>query len=167
MNLTISNFNDFVLLAGDKIITDTRLVAKAFRKQHHHVVQKVESLECSAEFLTSNFSRVEYEHRGNRYAAYEMTKDGFVMLVMSFTGRAAMAIKEAYINAFNAMADHIRQQSATAWQEYRTAAIEFAKGRDTASLCGRGLNRWRMVKRGLENRLERLEAEIQPTLFLG
>ncbi|WP_395842570.1 Rha family transcriptional regulator, partial [Edwardsiella tarda] len=29
--------------------------------------------------------------------AYEMTKDGFVFLVMGFTGKRAAAFKEAYI----------------------------------------------------------------------
>jgi hypothetical protein len=33
-----------------------------------------------------------------------MTKDGFMFLVMGFTGAAAAKIKEAYINTFNQMA---------------------------------------------------------------
>ena len=36
-----------------------------------------------------------------------------------------------------------------------------------ASLCGKGLNRWRTVKHRLKNQLVRLESEMQPTLFLG
>ena len=36
-----------------------------------------------------------------------MTKDGFMFLVMGFKGAKAERIKEAYINAFNAMADEL------------------------------------------------------------
>ena len=40
--------------------------------------------------------------------AYEMTKDGFIFLVMGFTGHKAASIKEAYINAFNRMANQLQ-----------------------------------------------------------
>lgn len=42
---------------------------------------------------------------------YELTKDGFMLLVMGFTGKAAMQIKIAYIEAFNSMAEQIKQLS--------------------------------------------------------
>lgn len=40
-----------------------------------------------------------------------MTKDGFIFLVMGFTGQKAAAIKEAYINAFNMMALQLMQRT--------------------------------------------------------
>lgn len=36
-----------------------------------------------------------------------MTHDGFTLLVMGFTGKVAMAWKEKYIWAFNAMRDRL------------------------------------------------------------
>jgi ribosome maturation protein Sdo1 len=39
--------------------------------------------------------------KGEARPAYEMTKDGFIFVVMGFTGAKAAATKEAYINAFN------------------------------------------------------------------
>jgi hypothetical protein len=39
-----------------------------------------------------------------------MTKDGFMLLVMGFTGKKAMAVKIAYINAFNMMAKELARQ---------------------------------------------------------
>jgi hypothetical protein len=41
---------------------------------------------------------------------YEMTKDGFIFLVMGYTGAKAAQIKEAYIHAFNHMADILYKQ---------------------------------------------------------
>lgn len=39
-----------------------------------------------------------------------MTKDGFIFVVMGFTGAKAAATKEAYINAFNWMAEQLAVQ---------------------------------------------------------
>ncbi|MBS4721176.1 Rha family transcriptional regulator [Aeromonas caviae] len=39
-----------------------------------------------------------------------MTKDGFIFVVMGFTGAKAAATKEAYINAFNWMAEQLATQ---------------------------------------------------------
>ncbi|ATI65626.1 Rha family transcriptional regulator [Edwardsiella tarda] len=85
------------------VVTTSKDVANYFGKEHQKVVLKISSLDCSEQFLTRNFSRVKFEHRGNTYDAYEMTKDGFVFLVMGFTGKKAAAFKEAYIAEFNRM----------------------------------------------------------------
>ncbi|EJD6659805.1 Rha family transcriptional regulator [Enterobacter cloacae] len=100
----------FITAQNGKLITTSMNVAEAFAKQHKHVVQKIMALECGDEFLTANFSPVKFIHRGNEYTAYRMTKDGFMLLVMGFTGKKAMAVKIAYINAFNEMAKQLQQQ---------------------------------------------------------
>lgn len=64
--------------------------------------------------MRHNFVPDEYfDGRANIQRMAKMTKDGFVMLVMGFTGETAMAFKEAYTAAFDAMAAYIvqRQQS--------------------------------------------------------
>lgn len=108
MNVTtVVDMRKFVEARDGTAFTTSQQVAQAFGKQHHHVMQKVDALECSEQFLTSNFSRVRFEHRGNTYEACEMTKDGFIFLVMGFTGKNAAAIKEGYIGAFNEMASRL------------------------------------------------------------
>jgi Rha family phage regulatory protein len=92
-----------IIITNGQAVTTSLAVSEYFTKQHHHVVQKIESLECSDEFLTRNFSRVQFEHRGNNYQAYEITRDGFAFLAMGFTGKKAATFKENYITAFNAM----------------------------------------------------------------
>jgi len=106
-NNTVVDMRQFVEAKNGQPFTTSQQVAEAFGKQHHHVMQKLETLECSEQFLTSNYSRVSFEHRGNTYQACEMTKDGFMFLVMGFTGKRAAAIKENYIAAFNWMADQL------------------------------------------------------------
>lgn len=106
-NTTVVGMRKFVEARNGEVYTSTRQVAEAFEKLHNHVIAKVRALECSAQFLTDNFSSVQFEHRGNTYEAFEMTKDGFMFLVMSFTGKKAAAIKEGYISAFNWMAEQL------------------------------------------------------------
>ncbi|CAI8787592.1 Phage regulatory protein [Pseudomonas sp. IT-P253] len=104
---TVVDMRKFVEARNGEAFTSTQQVAAAFEKLHNHVIAKVRSLECSAQFLTDNFSSVQFEHRGNTYEAFEMTKDGFMFLVMGFTGKKAAAIKEGYISAFNWMAERL------------------------------------------------------------
>ena len=106
-NTTVVDMRKFVEARNGEVFTSTRQVAEAFEKLHNHVIAKVRALECSDQFLTDNFSSVQFEHRGNTYEAFEMTKDGFMFLVMSFTGKKAAAIKEGYIAAFNWMAEQL------------------------------------------------------------
>ncbi|QHA85724.1 Rha family phage regulatory protein [Serratia rhizosphaerae] len=92
-----------ITIVDGHAVTTSIAVAKYFGKQHQHVTQKIENLECSERFLTSNFSLVPYEHNGNTYKLYQITRDGFAFLAMGFTGKRAAIFKEHYINAFNAM----------------------------------------------------------------
>lgn len=108
---TVVDMRKFVEARDGRAFTTSQQVAQAFGKQHYHVLAKVRELECSDQFLTHNFSWVQFEHRGNQYEAVEMTKDGFVFLVMGFTGAKAAAVKEGYIHAFNAMAEQLNIKS--------------------------------------------------------
>ncbi|PRD13962.1 Rha family transcriptional regulator [Pantoea coffeiphila] len=102
-----------VMIHNGKAVTTSRAVAQYFHKQHQHITQKISHLDCSDHFLTSNFSLVNFEHRGNTYDAYEITKNGFIFLVIGFTGKKAAAFKEAYIAAFDRIEAelHASQQS--------------------------------------------------------
>ncbi|MCV6612021.1 MAG: Rha family transcriptional regulator [Amphritea sp.] len=104
------NPQSLISIVHDELRTSSHKVAESFGKQHRDLVRKIKSLDCSDQFLTANFCAVKFKHRGNQYDAYEMTKDGFMFLVMGFTGKQAARIKEAYINAFNWMADQLQQK---------------------------------------------------------
>lgn len=104
--------SSFVFASNDDIKTTSLLVAEKFGKLHKDVLKKIESLECSSDFHKRNFAPMQIDVEiGNgavrKSPAYEMTKDGFMFLVMGFTGKAAAQIKEAYINAFNLMHDKL------------------------------------------------------------
>lgn len=101
----LSHIDDAVFIQDEQVKTTSLKVAELFGKQHKNVLQKLESLECSSNFTELNFQLSEYlDSTGRKLPMYEMTKDGFIFLVMGFTGAAAAHIKEAYINTFNQMA---------------------------------------------------------------
>ncbi|HGJ5874725.1 Rha family transcriptional regulator [Arsenophonus apicola] len=92
-----------------KAITTSQDVAEYFNKRHDNVLRAIGSLECSSEFRLLNFEETFYIREnpnggdGISTKCYEMTKDGFVFLVMGFTGKKAAQFKEAYIAEFNRM----------------------------------------------------------------
>lgn len=101
----IAHIDDAVFIQDQQVKTTSLKVAEIFNKQHKDVLRKLESLECSSDFNERNFTLVEYKDaKGENRPMYEMSKDGFIFLVMGFTGAAAAKIKEAYINTFNQMA---------------------------------------------------------------
>ncbi|ELV7529305.1 Rha family transcriptional regulator [Edwardsiella ictaluri] len=104
-----------VIIRNHRPITTSTAVAEFFGKQHKNVIQKIETLDCSPDFASANFSAdVQSVSIGNgakrESKIYEMTKDGFVFLVMGFTGKKAAAFKEAYIAEFNRMEAQILHQ---------------------------------------------------------
>lgn len=93
-----------VTIENGRAVTTSVAVAEYFRKLHKNVIQKIETLECSPEFTRLNFQPSEYtDATGRTLPAYQITKNGFVFLVMGFTGKKAAAFKEAYIAEFDRM----------------------------------------------------------------
>lgn len=105
------DLNSAVFIQDQQIKTDSLKVADFFGKQHKNILQKIENLDSSPEFNQLNFQLVKYKDiKGEERPMYEMTKDGWIFLVMGFTGAKAALIKESYINAFNQMADLLQKQ---------------------------------------------------------
>ena len=113
MNAISINFQNFVQIQNSQIVTTSEFIAQAFDKQHKHVLEKIEQIskEIKASFFEPNFrlkaKQVKTGFGFRETKSYELTKDGFMLLVMGFTGKQAMAIKIAYIEAFNAMSEAI------------------------------------------------------------
>lgn len=100
----IANININVRIEDDRMITDSRNVADVFNKRHDHVLRDIENLKISLPNFGEAFfetSLPDESGRGKMYKAYYMTRDGFTLLAMGFTGREAMQWKLKYIEAFN------------------------------------------------------------------
>jgi len=111
----VAGFNpqDIISVNSDQLVTNSLKVAKVFGKQHKDVLSKLRMLDCSDYYRERNFSLTVKERQNPsggkpiKSPVCEMTKDGFMFLVMGFTGKKAAEIKEQYINAFNWMADKL------------------------------------------------------------
>jgi len=92
-------------------------IASSFDKAHKDVLRAIDRVrdECGPEFDQRNFAPVDYvDAKGRTYRSYRMTRDGFSLVVMGFTGAAATAWKVKYIAAFNALADELQRLSTPA-----------------------------------------------------
>lgn len=79
-------------------------VADTFGKRHDNVLKDIRELECSDRFRLLNFEESTYLNKQNhKQPMYYITRDGFTLLAMGYTGEKAMQFKEAYIRQFNAM----------------------------------------------------------------
>lgn len=84
-------------------------IAETFGKEHRRVLQDIREIGCSEEFRLHNFVQSSYENsQGKQQPMFFVTRDGFVLLAMGYTGELAMRFKEAYIKQFNAMENALR-----------------------------------------------------------
>ena len=96
-----------VSVNNNQVVTTSLQIAEFFDKEHKSVLRQINSLECSDLFRQHNFALSCYTRKNGNitksYPMYYITKDGFIILAMGFTGKIAVKFKEAYINAFNEM----------------------------------------------------------------
>ncbi len=98
---------------SNTIVASSLDIANYFEKRHTHVINTLEKIikETDADFSQPNFRLAKYkDQQGKPRKSYQMTKDGFVLLVMNFSGAKAQQKKIEYINAFNQMQKTLTQQ---------------------------------------------------------
>ncbi len=117
-----------VFQRSNRPLTTSLCIAEIFGKNHKDVLRDIERLQLNleidipdatsdetgggrrkiaptSEFSLSNFEESTYTDQWNRQQKmYLLTKDGFTLLVMGYTGAEALRFKVAYINEFNRMA---------------------------------------------------------------
>ena len=101
---------------GELVVT-SRQVAEDFGKEHRNVVRAIENLTAQNSAVKNIMIKSTFEHRGNEYTEYLLTRDGFSLLVMGFTGSRALEWKLKYIEAFNKMEQAIKNPFANLSKE--------------------------------------------------
>ncbi len=110
-------FSPSVSLHSGRPATTSLEVAKFFGKQHQHVMRSIDDLRSNTpeSFSASNFGRAEYsDEQGKPRPMFILYRDGFMLLVMGYTGKKALAMKLAYIEAFNRMEEELARQKEAA-----------------------------------------------------
>jgi Rha family phage regulatory protein len=91
-------------LVGGRPVATSLNVAQVFGKKHHNVIQAIKNMDVPDDFARLNFKAGSYpDAQDQPRPMYHMTRDGFTLLAMGFTGKEAMRFKIAYIELFNRM----------------------------------------------------------------
>lgn len=108
------------------LVVSSREVAKNFRKEHKEVIYTIEGRmdsegniknhglieqisEGGKSHVEKYFIESSYTSRGKTYKEYLLTRDGFTLLAMGFTGKKALEWKLKYIEAFNKMENALKE----------------------------------------------------------
>ena len=102
-----------VLNQEGNLVVSSREVARNFDKEHKNILRELENIKSEgvAQYWADLFIPSTYIHEQNKqeYKEYLLTRDGFTLLAMGFTGQKALQWKLKYIEAFNKMEEVIKK----------------------------------------------------------
>ncbi|EBX9481362.1 hypothetical protein DUA64_24310 [Salmonella enterica subsp. enterica serovar Abony] len=162
------DFSKMVMAIQGKAFTTSQKIADYFGKRHDNVLRKIRQVksECPPEFAALNFEEADFiDKNGEAQPMFKLTKDGYMLVVMGFTGAAATLIKVRYIQAFNWMADQL-----TRWQEMgehaqHRHALKVAKSEVKARIGSKMMNARKREKKLLALEFEQILSLTQPKLI--
>ena len=102
-----------VVLHDGRPATTSLEIAKFFGKRHTDVLRDINNIlpNCPEKFSQRNFASANYlDDQAKNRPMFIIFKDGFILLVMGYTGKKALVIKLAYIEAFNALEAELQRQ---------------------------------------------------------
>ena len=102
---------NLVIMKNQQAVTTSLQVAETFEKEHKNVLRDIENLKKDVlNFEPMFLEGAEPDSYGRDRKVIYMNRDGFTILAMGFTGSKAMQFKLQYIQAFNEMEAHIKQE---------------------------------------------------------
>ena len=117
--------NDLVFLQHRQALTTSLKVAEYFDKRHNDVIRAIRaSNQALRNFAGSDKAFIKSSYKdetGKSNPMYLLNRDGFMFVVMGFTGEKAAQLKWNYIQAFNAMEQKLVELQSEQWREVRSA----------------------------------------------
>ena len=113
-------FSPSVSLHAGRPATTSLEVAQFFGKRHDNVLRDIAALlsQLPENSLQPNFEETYQEQETplgvKQVRMFILYRDGFMLLVMGYTGKKALAMKLAYIEAFNRMEEELARQKEAA-----------------------------------------------------
>ena len=104
--------SDIVLsMQSGEPVASSRQIADNFEKRHDHVMRDIDAMKKDVpNFGEMFFETTAPDSYGREQRTYLMNRDGFTLLAMGFTGKAALEWKLKYIAAFNEMEKKLTEQ---------------------------------------------------------
>lgn len=146
-----------VTIQGDHPTTNTLIIAEHFGKKHKDVLRAVRDLvnDCEEEFGRRNFAPTPYyDSQGKQQTMYSLTRDGFMLLSMGFTGANATKLKIAFIEEFNRMEAALHQPTP------RPGQVEEVKARRAREELLKARPLWAQIQRYLAKGLNQREIAL-------
>jgi len=136
--LTLANTTDdskLVCVAHREATTSSIIVAEVFGKRHDNVARDIRKLiEDLPAGSPLKFEEISIEDSyGRKQPAYQMTRDGFSLLAMGFTGKKALQFKLKFLDAFNRMERALLNRDNLSWQQERSTG-KIARRGETDSI---------------------------------
>lgn len=165
--------SDLTIIQNNEVVTTSLQVATNFEKNHRDVLKSIDDLieKGVAQNVADLFKEGTYTHFQNKqeYRMFYINRDGFTLLAMGFSGQKALTWKMKYIESFNKMENHIKQQLDTsqlspelqmfdklfktlASQELETKKLE-SKIDDIKDVVALNVTNWREESRKLINKI--------------
>lgn len=162
------DFREMVMASSGKVLTTSVKVAKFFGKRHDNVLRKIRQVvnDCPNDFASLNFEETDFiDKNGDIQPMFNMTKDGYMLVVMGFTGKAAMQIKITYIQAFNWMAEQLARRMAIGEELQHRFAIKDTRSKLKGTIGSRLMNERKKEKHVLKLEHEHIMQVTQPDLL--
>lgn len=158
--------NSLVSVVDGKVMVTSKQIADHFGKVHRDVMRAIKhELKTAGDFGVRNFALSSYISLQNKkLECYTMTRDGFSLIAMGFTGEIAQQWKIKYIEAFNAMERELldgNKKFGSVMDALNEACKLMEDDKKKASTFGTGLCEWKKVRKEHMDRVEKLQKDVQ------
>ncbi len=164
-------FNPLVVVIGDEPLASTEVIAKGMKAQHASTIKLVRK---HAEAL-SRFGLIRFEIRartkgshGGGDAEYALLNEQQAALLITMMRNTphVLSFKADLIAEFFRMRDALQQRTHNLWKQLQAAIAQEVESKVRASFGSHLMLERKKEKPHLQDEIERLEAEIQPSLPL-
>lgn len=156
--------SELIEMKNGTMTVTSKQISENFGKVHRQVMRDIRELSAKLGDLgESNFVLSSYTSEQNKVLpCYNITRDGFSLLVMGFTGDEALTWKVKYLQAFNKMeAMLIGGHSTSVMQSLNEAMRLMEQDQSVASACGKGLQLWKERRKEHMARVDKLQSDVQ------
>lgn len=165
-NNEIDTYKKMVFIGNNEALTTSTVIADMFNKQHKNVLAKIDGMisDMPDDFAKLNFKlsfKINELANGKKDRYYQLTKDGFMFVAMSMTGKEAAKWKVKFIQAFNWLTENNKSHQS----RVDDFSLRDKNSKSNGSLCGKGLQRRKTEKRDLLIEEKQIMADYQPSLL--
>ncbi len=105
-----------VIATKEEPTTTSMIVSEHFGKKHRNVLKRIDELiiDLTAQKIAVKnyfYESIHTNSRNRKYRIFIVTRDGFSLLGMGFTGKKALKFKTDFIKAFNRMESELKRKS--------------------------------------------------------